>query len=513
MVAIPSLYDHQMELVERARESLRRHRQIVVCAPTGFGKTRVAKHILAKCLEHSRREGQSGYSLVAVYGRGLVDNLSNSLKEDPRLPHGVIMSKSETRPGCHIQIASIDSLLSWYCEGNEYNTELTFDLVIVDETHNNLPKVKVFLELHDAKRNQLGLSPAYVIGLSATPQCKGLADVYNDIVHGPAPGWLIEHGYASPFLYMAGQKADLSVLVRRGSTFTEASKAAATDGLHGDFIRDWLKYAQGRPTIGYFPNLSQAEAALGLLNAAGIRAGFVHNKTADDERRAMLSQLEQGELDYLCNVGIFERGTNIPCVSCVQLCVVVGDVPRYLQMIGRGSRRHASKRECLVLDHGNNVHRHGFWEDERIWTLDQTRGGTSQVRIRPSIECPQCGVIYRGGACRECGYEPTRKERKAQGLKFDGTELREVKASVKSRKAISDEQILVSNLYRTARSGRTWNQCLHLCRQDAKEHGKRFRVPKHFEIAGTRYESIPMGSSHGQRRVSTLYPFLVKEST
>jgi len=172
-------------------------------------------------------EKQSGRSLFAVHRRGLVDNANASFEEDPALPHGVIMSGREASYGSRLQLASIDTMLNWFIDGGKWSTDITFDLIVIDECHSHLSKFKTMLAAHDAKREEMGLIPAFVIGLTATPQCKGLADVFKEIVTGPTGEWLIANKFLSPFRYFRATQGQLGKLIKRGNEYTKDSEAAA----------------------------------------------------------------------------------------------------------------------------------------------------------------------------------------------------------------------------------------------------------------------------------------------
>jgi superfamily II DNA or RNA helicase len=282
------------------------------------------------------------------------------------------------------------------------------------------------------------------------------------------------------------------------------------EGLAGDLVRDWKRYAEGRPTVGFFPRRTHAQEAMELLEAAGLRVAYVDGNTPDDMRKTIFWQLNNHTINYLCNVQVVERGTDIPRIGCVQLCVAVGSLTRYRQMIGRGSRVHECKTDAIVLDHGGNVQRHGFFEDDPEWTLDITTKPTGEVGTRPTIECPQCCAIYRGGRCNSCGYEPTPKERRGQGLEFDRSELVEVKRKEKTTaKARSPQDLMVSALYMAGKSGRTWRQCAGIFKGLNQKQGTNYRVPKTVTVGRHRYNMVPYDSVDSSRRVSVLYPFTV----
>ena len=510
MIELPSLYDHQVELRDRVRVSLLKNRRVILCANPGFGKTRCAKWILGAAANREVKPNQSGRALFCVHRRGLVDNAIDSFAEDPPVPHGTIMSGCETSYGSRVQVASIDTLVSWFLdEETGYPSDVTFDLIVWDEAHSHHPKFAKFLKYHEARREELGQSPAFVIGLTATPQAKGLADVYKEIVLGSSTQWLIDNGFLSSFRYFQGTQGQLGKLVKRGNEYTKDSEAEAMDGLAGDLVRDWKQFAGGRPTVGFFPNRAQAKNAMATLAAAGVRVDYVDGLTPDIERKATFEALNEHAIDYLCNVQVVERGTDIPRIGCVQLCVAIGSVVRYRQMIGRGSRVHPEKDDCIVLDHGGNVLRHGFFEDDPDWVLDQSEKDPGEVSAAPTIECPGCQAIYRGGKCSQCGYEPTERERKSQGLEFTGSELREVtKKDAKPKATKTPEQLFIESLYRAGKSGRTFKQCVGMYYSACEKQGQRHRVPRTVEIAGRKYDTIRYGETAGVMRVSDLYPIV-----
>jgi len=509
VIELPTLYGHQDDMVGRLRASLAKHRASILQAPPGTGKTRIAKWMLGTAANREPKPTQSGKSLFAVHRRGLVDNASNSFSESPRLPHGILMSGVEHNASERVQVASIDTLLSWFCEGGEYTWDETFDLIVFDEAHSHHSKLQTFLVAHNRRRMELGLSLPYVIGLTATPQAQGLADLYQEIVRGPETQWLIDQGFLKPYRYFRATQGKLGLLVKRGDEYTSDSVSNAMEGLSGDLVRDWKKFADGRATVGFFPRRTHAQEAQEALSNAGIKAEYVDGETDDERRQLLYRWLNDGTIEYLCNVGVVERGTDIPRVGCVQMCTAVGNVVRWLQMIGRGSRIHPEVPDCLVLDHGGGIAKHGFFEDVIPWTLDWTHRPSKDHVARPRIECPRCSAVYRGGKCRNCGYEPSSGERKSQGLEFDGSELKEVKRKERSDSAPkSCEEIMISALYACGRSGRTWKQALAIAYSKAKQQGTQFKVPKRFEVAGRVYKPIPFGSTDASRRVRDLYDFV-----
>ncbi len=506
MIALPALRDYQTEFVSRLKRELASHNRVIACMPTGAGKSTVAKYIFGSSRNREPHANQSGYSLIAVHRRGLVDNIVDTFDRSPSLPHGVVMSGRETNWKERVQVASIDTLLAWHV-GDGYRSDTTFDLVAMDEAHSHNSKLAKWLEVHDAKRKELGLHPAFVIGLTATPQAKGLSSVYSKIAKGPTVQWLIDNGFLVPFRYFqAKHLGKLDVLKKQGNRFTDDSLREAFDGLAGDLVEDWKELAQGRPTVGFFSLLSHAREAQEKLLDAGVDAEYIDGSVSDEDRRKLFDGLQKGHYQYLCNVGIVDRGTDIPAIGCIQLCTAINSVTRLIQILGRGARPHESKSECICIDHGGSISRlRTFFEDDIPWTLEAENEKELNHEGRAVITCPRCGVQYRGGKCGSCDYEPSARERKSQGLEFVGGELVEIKKTKDGKKVKSCEEILIESLYRAGHSNRTWKQAIGIAKGAAEKQGTTFRVPNTFEVAGRQYQSVRYGDNDCGRYVSELF--------
>jgi DNA repair protein RadD len=69
-------------------------------------------------------------------------------------------------------------------------------------------------------------------------------------------------------------------------------------------------------------------------------------------------------------------------------------------MVGRGFRLDPSKANCLVLDFGGNILRHGPVD---ALAIKDRLSGTGEA---PAKECPQCQAVIHASysICPECGY-------------------------------------------------------------------------------------------------------------
>ena len=531
MIELPNLWSHQSGQVDEAREVVRTTthrlnlngkdetpdhvtiRSVIFQASAGGGKTRCAKWILGNSLNNM----PNGKVLFAVHRRNLVFNASESFNDTPVLPHGVVMSNHETDWANRCFVASVDTLNNWWVEGKEYNEKaFVFDVVIIDECHFHLSKHVKYVKAHERRRRDLGLKPAIYIGLSATPANKQMHELFSTIVHGKSTQWLIDNDYLVPFKYYAGKQGKIDVLVKGSGRmgYTEDSVTKAMHGMAGDLVRDWIMHGNNQPTVGFFPTLAQAKQASEELAAAGIATAYIDGRTSDDNRAKVFAQIASGEIKYVCNVGVIEIGTNIPEVSCIQLCTKIGTRGRLEQILGRGSRKAQGKTHCIVIDHLENiagVNGLGFFEDEWQWTIGQAdptevgEGGT------PIVVCPSCGVEYRGGLCKSCGYEPTPKELEPQGLVFSGTDMKEIIRKPKEQKQPkqqSMEKLMIGAIYAAVNRNMTFAQACHIARSNAKKQGQQFVTPASITVGSKTYQTPRYGSQESKRKVRSLFQFV-----
>ena len=99
------------------------------------------------------------------------------------------------------------------------------------------------------------------------------------------------------------------------------------------------------------------------LKQYGIKAAVVTGETPSSERDEILADFESGKIHALCNVGVLTEGWDAPRTDCIALLRPTQSIGLYVQMCGRGMRIHDDKTNCLLLDYGENVARHGCLDE------------------------------------------------------------------------------------------------------------------------------------------------------
>lgn len=229
-----------------------------------------------------------------------------------------------------------------------------FDLVVVDEAHHAAA---------DSYRTILdGLycgqpDGPLLLGVTATPDRgdgKGLDDVFDDIVWSYDILWGIRSGYLADLrgLRVTLDALDLSdVKVSRGDYEAgSAGRALADADAPSAIVNAWREHAADRRTLVFTPTVDLARLVADTYRLAGVAAEYVHGGTPLDERRAMLRRYHQGDTQVLANCAVLTEGFDEPATDCVVVARPTRSRALYTQMVGRGTRIHPDKADCLVLD-------------------------------------------------------------------------------------------------------------------------------------------------------------------
>lgn len=226
-----------------------------------------------------------------------------------------------------------------------------FELIIVDEAHH------VVADGYQRILEYFAPGDPLVLGVTATPDRgdgKGLGDTFDEIVFNYDMLWGIRRGFLSDIkgkrITMSG--LDLSgVRVRRGD-YAEGDVGRALEDADApnQIAEAYLQYAIGRKTIVFTPTVAVADAVAIALRNRGVSAGMVSGETPLDERRQMLRDFKDGRITVLSNCQVLSEGYDEPSVDCIVVARPTRSRALYTQLVGRGTRRHPGKENCLVLD-------------------------------------------------------------------------------------------------------------------------------------------------------------------
>ena len=268
------------------------------------------------------------------------------------------------------------------------------------------------------------------IGLTATPfrlksgMICGPENVLNAVCFEIGVRELIRDGYLCPLVTKSGrEKADTEQLHTRAGEFVadELEELMDQDQLVESACQEIAEYTRDRHAVLIFASgIKHAQHIQRVFQEKhGLECGFVCGQTPTGERDELLARFrgeqinslfQQGPLKYLVNVNVLTTGFDAPNIDCVAIMRPTMSPGLFYQMTGRGFRLHPSKKNCLVLDFGGNVLRHGPVDQIRI---RESNANGSKPGEAPAKECPECHSLIAAGyaTCPDCGHEFPKPER------------------------------------------------------------------------------------------------------
>jgi hypothetical protein len=86
-----------------------------------------------------------------------------------------------------------------------------------------------------------------------------------------------------------------------------------------------------------------------------------------------MADLKTGKLQVLCNAAVLTEGFDEPSLGCVLLAKPTKSEGLYIQMVGRGTRLHPGKEDCLILDISDNAGRHSLAQLANLEGADKAK--------------------------------------------------------------------------------------------------------------------------------------------
>ncbi len=422
-----TLRPYQQQAVDAVYQHLRaRDDNPVVVIPTGGGKTPVMATICRDAVQT-----WNGRVLILAHVKELLQQSVDKLKQVcSDLPVGVYSAGLKRRDTEHaVIVAGIQSVYKRACELD------AFDLILVDECH-LIPAEGEGMYRQFLSETRVLNPQVRVVGFTATPFRLDAGPICRDdhflnaVCYDVGVRQLIADGFLSPLISKAGiAKTDTSQWHVRAGEFVASEVEAAMDdaALVEAACAEIAEISRDRHSVLIFASGVQhgRHVCRVLAEKHGIDCGFVCGETPDGERDELLARF-RGEqrglfqhtpLKYLCNVNVLTTGFDAPNVDCVVLLRPTLSPGLYYQMVGRGFRLHPGKPNCLVLDYGGNVLRHG--PVDQLQVIEKRGDGTGEA---PAKECPTCRALIAPAYsnCPQCGHEfppPERKKHESQASK------------------------------------------------------------------------------------------------
>lgn len=401
------------------------YQNVLGVMPTGGGKTPVIANIL---------NNHDGYSWGIAHRQELIGHLSTKLalcglRHKLIAPREVINSiiklHIETTggnfydPSARCTVASVDTLKARR-DTLQYSLN-NASLWVIDEGHHCIRKNK-WGQMVELMPNAKGL------GVTATPlraDGYGLgrhADgVFDTIVEGPNPRDLINMGYLSDYrIFAPPSDLDLTgVPVGQSGEFSHKKLVQRIHKSHivGDIVSHYLRIAPGKLGMTFATDIETAREITTQFRQAGVPAEIVTGTTPNNIRTEIMRRFTQRKILQIVNVDLYGEGVDVPELEVISMGRPTESFGLYRQQFGR-VLRYAASKIAIIIDHVNNVKRHGLPDAYRIWSLNRRERHTSKKPAGiPTHTClnPVCNAVYEAiyKVCPYCGHihEPAERSR------------------------------------------------------------------------------------------------------
>lgn len=386
----PGLRGYQQAVVDATEQYFRetRSQSGVIAMPTGSGKSWVIAALGTATAIHGHR------TLVLTHSRELVEQDADKLRIVSRdIDVGVCCAGLGTRDTDHaIIVASIQTA----------RTQLpavgSFRRVIIDECH------RVSETCEDMYGNVLAelrqRDPELrLIGLSATPWRLSSGTVYGplkpfeSLICSVPIQWLVDRGYLAPLITVGapGTPSFRRAAIKRGEFDTAESAALmSASAVVQSCVQQVIYQLQHgrRAAIVFCVDLAHTALVAKAFTEQGEPAAVVTGETPTAERDRVLRELRAGALRVVVNCEVLTTGFDAPVIDVIALMRPTMSSALFVQMVGRGMRTCEGKRDCLVLDYGGNIRRHG-----PVDGIDpQAKAKKVGAGRAPTKKCIHCGA-------------------------------------------------------------------------------------------------------------------------
>jgi len=372
------LREYQKEPVRKGIEFFKKEKSVpsIIVAPTAAGKSLYVAKIA---------EGIDGNVIVLVPSKELLQQNYDKFKGFGG--RGAIYSASfDSRKIGTVTFATIGSIKNI---GHIFKQK-GFKHMIIDEV-DRFPREAGSMLGKFLKDSEI----THVLGLTATPlklqtnldvyrntysklvmltSRSGKGNFFKEIIHVTQIQELTKLGYWAKLEY---ELYDISTAgLVYNSTKAEYTEASILKMYELNNVNERIKYKiselpDRKRILVFVPSVAAAKR----LAAEVPNSAAVYGDMADDDRDYVIRNFKAGRIRVVFNYGVLTVGFDYPELDCLILGRVTSSLSLYYQIIGRGTRIHPDKKDCLIVDFGGLVQRFGKVEDfyytqeKGVWKL------------------------------------------------------------------------------------------------------------------------------------------------
>ena len=360
------LRQYQEDAVTHVLDHLQDNDRIMLCAPTGAGKTEMAMELI-------RRHGTP--SMVVLDRTVLVEQTSDRLT-DAGIDHGLIYRECKQLDR-DIVVASAQTLASMASRDPSTTKRLSkYGLWIIDEAHTKRKSVVAHMNSVNPK----------VVGLSATPFALGLKEIYRDVFNAATVYQLQEDGFLVENLLVGALTSRLIADMPGGKNAVSWGdiRGDKAEWSHSDVINSWKNHVDApdcktaveivrdwerisTEKLGHIPKrtlvfgagVDHCQSIAEIFNSTGqYNFEVCTHLNTRAATSAAIERFKSGEIDGLCSVEKFAMGFDVPEADCILAARPYKNSFTYhMQQLGHVMRQAPEKECALYIDVCGNYFR------------------------------------------------------------------------------------------------------------------------------------------------------------
>ena len=371
-----TLRPYQEECIQAVNDTFLESQSCLVVMATGLGKTVTASEIM-------RQRG--GRSFWVAHRSELIEQAEATISNLTGVTPQIEMAERKafeffSTNGCVVgSVQTLNAIRNGKKRLEKFDPRF-FNTLITDEAHHAVAKSWKAVSEHFCVNDNLKH-----LGMTATPDRSdelALGQLYDkcafryDIEDGVNDAWLVPLHVNR--LYM--DEIDLSLVGTVAGDLNQGQLSQVMErdkAIHG-VASALLSETGSMKTLVFTSGVAHAHGLADILNARKFgSACAIDGKTDKAERKTIMERFKNGDIQYLCNVGIATEGFDVPSIECVAIARPTKSRSLYAQMVGRGTRSlsgvvdglpHAEQRQqsiadslkprCVILDFVGNSGKH-----------------------------------------------------------------------------------------------------------------------------------------------------------
>lgn len=385
------LRPYQDDIVRAVQEHLRSVRSTLVVAATGLGKT--------VCFSHLADQWTSGIVLVLAHREELVmqaaDKIDRVTGKAPRVQMGALGKDAvQILPQDRYVVGSVQTMSRRNRLSKINPSDVT--LIIVDEAHHYVPGSQYQTVIDYFPR-------AKVVGFTATPRRhdqRALGQVFESCAYQYEIAQAVEDAWLVPVRQsiVRCENLDFSKVRTTAGDLNEGDleRILTEEKCLHEVAAPTVEIAKDRSALVFCVSVHHATLMAEILNRySSSEAVVLHGETDREERKREIERFKRGDIQYLCNCGLFLEGFDAPQTSLIVMARPTKSLSLYTQIMGRGTRAlpgtiegletaeerkqaiaASQKPDMLMLDFAGNAGRH------KLVTAADVLGGRYDDEVR-----------------------------------------------------------------------------------------------------------------------------------